>query len=441
MNKKLSSLKARLGGNRAIAFVCRNLGLKILSLFLAILLWNYVISTNSSITRTRLVTGITGYLAGQGSMSSNYSLALLDDPSAALSNISVRVEVAQADFYKVSKDNIQVSLDLSSVRTAGTQQVPLRAVSSYGRVLSITPSSVSLTVEPTDARSIPVNVELNGEGEADRWYAVTRSNPTVLTVRGAASVVQNISSAQVSVDIEGEKNSFTVAEPYVLVASDGTEVPQTLLDRSSTTVSVTTSVYPTREIAIASDLSSVITGTPADGCYVESVTLQPDKLTVAAEQELLDSLTELHIEPISVDGASQTFSARAAVSALSSFKSISADEVYVTVNIAEEQISMWLEDVPISYINLGEGLTIDDPQETVRVLVTGPRSEVQAMTADDVMATVDLGGYAEGEFVIMPDFGEWAGSGMTFTTERTGISVELVENASEGKEKEAEGGA
>ena len=173
----------------------------------------------------------------------------------------------------------------------------------------------------------------------------------------------------------------------------------------------------------------MIAGAPAEGYYVESVTLQPDSLTVAAEHELLDSLPELHIEPISVDGASQTFSARAAVSALSSFKFISADEVYVTVNIAEEQISMWIEDVPVSYIKLGEGLTLVDPAETVRVLATGPRSEVTELTGDDLMATVDLGNYAAGEYVVNPDFGEGSGSDVTFTTERTGIGVTLKGDA------------
>ena len=79
-------------------------------------------------------------------MSANYGLALLSDPSEALSNISVRVEVAQADFYKVSSDNVQVTLDLSSVRTAGTQQVPLKASSAYGKVVRIMPDSISMTL-------------------------------------------------------------------------------------------------------------------------------------------------------------------------------------------------------------------------------------------------------------------------------------------------------
>lgn len=436
-NKKLAAwLKGSEGGEggvkRAFRFlwnvVARNLGLKLLSVVLAVLLWNYVISTNSSITRFRTVTGLTGYLTGQSNMSANYGLALLSDPSEALSNISVRVEVAQADFYKVSSDNVQVTLDLNSVRTAGTQQVALRATTSYGRVVSITPDRVSLTFEAMDSRSIPVNVETVGAGESDRWYTVSRSNPQVLTIRGAASVVQNISSAQVAVDIEGQRSTFMTAQPYVLVSADGSEIPQTMLERTSNTISVTVSVYPMREIAINAEPASLLSGEPAEGYYVESVTLQPQKLTVAADQELLDGLSELHLDPISIEGATQTFSARASVSALSSFRFISAEEVYVTVNVAEEQISMWLEDVPISYINLGEGLKLARQEDSLRVMVTGPRSDVTELAQGGLLATVNLEGCGAGEYVINPDFGDLSQSQLSFTTERTGVSVKIEEN-------------
>ena len=108
-----------------------NFGLKILSLVMAILLWNYVITSNTSITRPKTISGLTGYISGQTTLNT-YGLALLEDPSEALSNVSVTIEVPQADYSRASADNVQVTLDLSSVRTAGTQEVELRAISSYG---------------------------------------------------------------------------------------------------------------------------------------------------------------------------------------------------------------------------------------------------------------------------------------------------------------------
>ena len=65
-------------GRNAWGMLAHNVWLKLLSLGLAVLLWNYVISTNTSITRAKVVNGLTGYVTGQTTLSAN-RLALLDD--------------------------------------------------------------------------------------------------------------------------------------------------------------------------------------------------------------------------------------------------------------------------------------------------------------------------------------------------------------------------
>ena len=65
---------------RVLGLFSNNLGLKLLSLLLAILLWNYVISSDTSITRPKTIYNVTGYLNGQSTLN-GYGLALLDDPA------------------------------------------------------------------------------------------------------------------------------------------------------------------------------------------------------------------------------------------------------------------------------------------------------------------------------------------------------------------------
>ena len=57
-----------------------NLGLKLLSLLLAILLWSYVVSSNPSITRTKDINGLTAYLTNESTLNAN-RLALSEDLS------------------------------------------------------------------------------------------------------------------------------------------------------------------------------------------------------------------------------------------------------------------------------------------------------------------------------------------------------------------------
>lgn len=406
-----------------------NFGLKILSLLIAILMWNFVVTSNSSITRTKPITGLTCYINNQSALNT-YGLALLDNPTEELSAVSVLVEVSQADYAYVSQDNVQVTLDLSGIRTAGTREVPLKASTSYGRVVRIVPDSVSLTFEALDSRQIPINVQITGETRNDLWYNINRSNPSSVTISGASSLVQSIAKAYVYVDVTDADHSFEAPERYVLLDGQGNEIPQMMLNRSSTSVSASVDVYPTKELPISAETSEVISGQPAEGYMVESVSIQPESATVAAEKELLDSLSELHIDAISVEGLSQSFTARAPVSALSSIKSISVEEVYVNVSIVEETIGAWVENVDVSYAGKGENLTLAQKQDEVRVYITGPRSAIESLQEAGFVATIDLSGLSAGTYEVPMSFPVEAYPNVTFTPEVNELTVTLQEAGS-----------
>ena len=411
---------ARAGWNA----LAHNIGLKLLSLLLAILLWNYVISTNTSITRARTINGLTGYVTGQSTLSAN-GLALLRNPADELSNISVTVEAPQTYYTRVSAENVQVRLDLSSVRTAGTQEVPLQATSAYGRVTEISPESLTLTFEAQDSRSVPINATLTGRMQDDYWYNMTRINPSNLSVSGAASVVRSISSAAAYVDVTGHRVPFTQAQPYVLIdTSTGGEISQEMLNRSSSSVSVSVDVYPTKELPVSTDLANVITGQPAEGYVVQSVSMQPETVTVAADQELLEGLTELMVEPVNVDGQSQSFMARAAISQLSGLRNLSSEQVYVNVVISEASISSWIDNVGVLVTGKGEGLSVQ--YNALRVYVTGPRSDVERIQEEGVFASLDLSGLAAGTYEISPAFDTERYPNVTFQPEQETMTVTLA---------------
>ncbi|MBR1819992.1 MAG: hypothetical protein IJ769_00040 [Clostridia bacterium] len=402
-----------------IGSLSNNLGYKLLSLLLAILLWNYVITTNTSITRVKTLYGLTGSVNGQSTLNSN-QLALTEDPTGALSGLTVTVEAPQADYSKVSSGNVQVMLDLSSVRNTGTQEVPLRATSTYGRVRSISPQSLTLTFENLDSRNVTVNPVIEGEAEG-YWYNVGRSNPSLLTVSGAASVVQSIASARVNVDVTGMNSSAVKVLPYTLLDADGNEISQTMLNRSTSSISVSLDIYPYRDIPFTTDVASLVTGQPAAGYVVDSVSIQPESIQVAADQELLDSLTELMIDPVSVNGASQSFSARATVSQLSDFKNVSSEQVYVNVNIVEEMITGYVENVKVLFSGTADNLVAS--YEPLGVFATGPRSAVEALQQSGMTVSVDLTGYEPGYYLLDSEIDTDRYPDLSFESEAVSVTL------------------
>ena len=402
----------------------RNVWMKLLSLLLAILLWNYVISTDTSITRSKTIGGLTGYITGLTTLNAN-RLALLEDPSEALSNITVTIDAPQTYYSRVSAENVQVSLDLSSVRTAGTQQVPLRATSTFGRVAEVVPETLTLTFEAQDSRSVPINSVLSGTLEDDYWYSITRMNPSFLTISGAGSVVRSVASATVYMDVSGHYSPYTQALPYALIDASGEEISQGMLNPSSSSVSVSVDIYPCKELPVSTDLSHVVSGQPAEGYVVQSVSIQPETVTVAADDELLEGLSELMVEPVSVEGASQSFTTRSSITSLSGVRNLSAEQVYVNVVIAEASISGRIDNVSVLVVGKGQGLSVE--YNTMSVFVTVPRSAVEELQKDGVFLSLDLTGLGAGIHEIEPVFDHERYPNVEFKPEHEKMTVTLTE--------------
>ena len=408
----------------------RRFWMKLLSLLLAILLWNYVVSSDTSLTRTKIINGVDGYISGQSTLST-YGLALLSDPAEQLENITVRMEVAQAQYSQISSKNVQVVADLSSVRRSGTQEVPLKATSSYGRVTAVLPSTVSLTFEPLDSRLIPVNVELTGERNEDSWYNISRTNPSAVTVSGAASVIRSISQARVYSDVTGANTSYIRTEPYVLLDGEGNEISQDQLTRSASSITVTTDVYPTREIPISKEIEEVVRGRVAEGYTISDITIQPEFVTVAADQSLLDGISELLIEPVNVEGHSQSLSARARVSKLTDFKNMSTEQVYVNITIVEEDVSEWIDNTALTFVGKAENLQLEWQKNDIQVYVTGPKSTVESLKANGIPITVNLTGFTAGEYSCPLRFPTENYPEVSFEPEVSAIAVKLTESPEE----------
>ncbi len=376
----------------------RHVGVKILSIVLAIFLWGYVVSSDTSITRSKVLSGVGVQLTGQTILQRN-NLALLTDVTSQLASISVEVEVSQSNYALVSSSNVDVVLDLSNITRAGTQVLSLRASTPYGRVTNIWPESVELQVEQLDTRYVPVNVEFVGDVREDYWYNAASVNPSSITVSGPASVVQQVSEAVAQVDVTDRTEPFNRSWTLNLMDGDGNILSTNVLTRTSTSSTVRTEVYPTKTIPISTEISDVFKGTVAEGFEITGVSISPESATVAADAELLESLDVLRITPISISNMRNSYSARASISELSGFENISPEQVYVTIEVAEQIASQVVDNVVVRYVNVSADFRVymDDTQSQITVIATGPRSAVSELTADDLIAVVDLANYGPGE--------------------------------------------
>ena len=375
---------------RGISF---NLVWKLMSLLFALFLWSYVITTSPNITREKMISGVDIVVTGQSALGNR--LAVLTD-TGQLEDVLVRVRVAQSSFSQVTSDNVRVELDLSTIRTVGKHSVRLRGTSTYGTITQIWPQYIELEVENRDERIVPVRVMLSGEKDPDYWYWAHTPNPERITVTGPASLVQMVSSASAELDVTNLKEPYNgIARVNLLNAQREPITAQ--MGQSSSSVALSVDVYPQRTVDIVSQVSDLCVGQVPRGYEIAMVDVEPKALTVAADQQLLDSLGAITIEPVDVTGRVRTFTGIAKINAIEGMRNLSSKEVTVKVTIQEQSITRDME-VPLQLVNMPGDKLVSCSVDRVDVRITGPYSVTQALSERNVLATVNLAGLTSGEY-------------------------------------------
>lgn len=398
-----SDLKQRVGESIArflrtlLNVVSRNLGWKIFSLIAAILLWSYLISSDPTITRDKTITGVEITTSGLSVLNSR-ELALLTDPATLPRNISVRVSVPQAEYSRVSSDTVRVELDLSQIRQTGRQEVELIGVSNYGEIVQVIPSKIEVAIEKLDTRTVPVNVELVGEIEdSGYWYTVSRTNPVSINVSGPSSLVSQASSAHVTVDVTGLTQNYTWSAPITLRDSAQNTLSQ-LLIKSSSSAAVSVSAYPVKEVRVADALETATIGTMPEGYIISHIKVQPDIITVAAAEDLLNELDELTFTPIDITGRKQSFSMVCPINSMGSIQNLSSEEVTVTVYIEELDITRTYRSIPVGVVGRRDNNRLTLGKQWVDIRITGPYSSFDEIAREDIIAQVDVTDLSPGTY-------------------------------------------
>lgn len=373
--------------------------LKVFSLVLALGLWSYVLTNDSSITRERTLTNLYVTVSNQSTFDSR-NLAVTEALSDTLPQVRVSVEVTQNDYYKITSNNVRVELDLSRVRETGEQTVPLTASTVYGEVTGIYPDSVTLNVDELEKRNVQVEVQLKGADTENKSYSQPTSNPSIITISGPKSLVEQVTNARAVMDLTDVDTTGTItrAVSFTLLDEDQNEVSYPTLSLSSSSVITSVDIYPQKSVPVETDQAKILTGSVPTGYQIDSVEVQPAEIDVAGSQKFLESLDTVQIYSINVSNMRTTTTKSTRVNRQSDMRSLSTEEVMVTIHISEKELTRTIEKVSATLKGTTEdGLSAKlDDKNTFSVTVTGPFSQITALERSNVMLYADVSGLKPG---------------------------------------------
>lgn len=321
---------------------------KAVSLVLAICLWSGLITQDESLTREKVFNDVTINVVNSDTLRRNGYIIVsgLED----LPTVRFKADVPQKMYNVASASNYNLRIDLSRIHGTGEQMLSVisSSTNTYGTVTEISVSSITVQVEEYISRSrIPVRLSTTGAAPEGFYAASASVDPSYVTVSGPRTLVNSIVRCVADYNMSlltPASGLERTAVPYRLVDAAGDEVDSSLIDITSESVLldsllVEQSLYQTRTLVVnASDLTI---GTPAEGYAVKRITTEPASLTIAATDQIISALNEIHLvefisAPIDITGASSVIRRNVRIERPAGMAWSSSDTVLITIEIEPE---------------------------------------------------------------------------------------------------------
>ena len=178
--------------------VRNNLGLKLLSVAIAVAGWAYLRLTPNPVIAARFVQQVDVPIATTGLGAGE--VARYSDTQAV-----VAVEVGRSGSIK--SDMVKAVLSLDG-KGPGVYNVPVQVIAPKLEIRSLSPASVTLQIERVERRSVPVAVHYVGDARRIVVSGKPLVDPSFATISGPTSDLTRVSSVRVDVPLPNRAATF-----------------------------------------------------------------------------------------------------------------------------------------------------------------------------------------------------------------------------------------
>jgi YbbR domain-containing protein len=345
--------------------------------------------------------------------------------SGAVGTVEVRYRTSNDVAETIEAQAFVATVDLSDYEMDSAPEVQVLdievvALTDGIEILSVEPPDVRVAIDRLETRTVPIELDPGVVPDGLEMDDPVLSQDEV-EVRGAASVVGLVDRAVARLRIDGSGIDFN--NPVNLVAVDvtGQEVGAGLIDIEPETISVQIDVRfteTTQTVPIRPDIS----GTPAPGFALSSLSIDPSLVTLRGLPDDLTGLTEILTEPISIDGAAadQDFEAELI---LPDGVRLDEDGTGLVDVIATIVPSVSSRTFVLGVVCQNAGANACLPGlEQMSVTLEGPGEVLAQLVAGDLTPIVDAGGLGPGTYTLTP-----AISGLPEGVELLGISPGTIQ--------------
>ena len=370
-----------------------NLGLKLLSLLMATLLWLVVVNSQDPL-ETRTFTDIPVKIINEDSLTAKDKIPEVIEGDTITVVVEARRKicdmltandiVAVADFAKISlTDAVPIEVSVQ-----GYTDNEVEIIRGMNRVMT-------LRLEDSVTKDFRVKISTTGEPASGYVIGDMVASPHLISVTGSSTQISKIKEVVLVVDIDGiSKESYAVGTP-VVYDMNGDVVNYNKVTVNTKEVEVTIPVLKTRTVKIM--VNTV--GEPAPGYEVSNISYQPDVVTVAGtptDLVLLGTTLNMYCD---ITDKSDIIEENVDISSLwkedlESLRVVDEEQLAVTITLKEyEEKVMEISENSVEVFGLSEQLDyeiLELSQHQVRV--KGKQARLKEVTLESLAPYIEFGG-------------------------------------------------
>ena len=382
-------------------FISNNIGLKLLSLLLALLLWLTVMNVEDP-TVTKTISDIPVQIVNDDVIKSRgYGYTIESGEK-----LDIRIKGRRSVVDHITADDFTATADFSSVSSMKMVPIEVNCTDEHAAEMTWTArtDSMAIILENEETASKSIRLDKTGDVKEGYYLYECSTDTSLVSVKGAESQVANVKEVVAQVDISGLKDSTDMELPVYAVNSEGERIDAKKITLVPDTIKVHITINPIKEVP----LSVRTNGEPAQYHYIGEIEYAPQQIQVTAEAEVLEKLTALEVD-VSVDDSEEDIE-----------KQVNLEEYIeryyrnLGLKVVDQNTTMGIK-VPI--IKMEEQSLEIKPEDIVltgtddenfeytvsmgwlsKILVRGKAEEMTNIEASDFNLYVDVTGIVEGSY-------------------------------------------
>ena len=378
-------------------WITNNLGLKILALFVSVGLWIIAININDPVSENTYTVNVTlqnsGVLSSAGKYfevkdNSDRIKVVVRGTRTALSQFNQTDIVATADMSKITEDNL-VPIELSTTKQSDKIE-GIRSESQY----------VKLALEDVRRLQMPIEVKVLNDPADGYILGATQTSQNVVILSGPESIINQVESAAVEIDVSGATTDVKISLPIHLYSEEDDIIDTSKVNMNVQEISTTASILQKAVVP----LIAIPQGTPTQG-YVLNGIIEglPTEITIAGKSNIVSKIPYIDIsESLDVNDIYQDTSYEInindylpdGVSLVGTVGNNGILDISVGVD-KESEKTIVLDPEAIQVIGVPEGFsaTVSDLENDVEVPVSGLKSLLDAVDESKLVPIINVDKY------------------------------------------------